>query len=132
MQQREEESHPSYSEYAACLEFSRCTDRNTQTHLLTHTCIFSRMWDHMQIRRQNSLREDIMTCGLTDEEMTVNAIAEENFALQTLYSKAPGILPILLYTKGNWAVIIPLKPNVSSKCKLQRYRFVSGYIKHCN
>lgn len=46
-----------------------------------------------------------MTCGLTDEEMT----AKENDALQTLYPKAHGSLLILLYTQGNWALIVPLK-----------------------
>ncbi len=50
-----------------------------------------------------------MTCGLTDEEMTVNSKAKENDALQTLYPKAHGSLPILLYTKGNWAIIMSLK-----------------------
>lgn len=53
----------------------------TKTH--QHTCISSHMQDHMQIHRENSLREDIMTCGLTDEEMTVNSTAKENDALQT-------------------------------------------------
>lgn len=50
-----------------------------------------------------------MTCGLTDEEMTVNSAVKENDMLQNLYPKTNGSLQILLYTQGNWAVIIPLK-----------------------
>ena len=50
-----------------------------------------------------------MACGLTDEEMTLNSTAKENDALQTLYPKTHGSLPILLHTQGNWAVIVPLK-----------------------
>ena len=41
-----------------------------------------------------------MTCGLADE-MTVNSTATENDALQTLYPKAHGSLPIRVYTQGN-------------------------------
>lgn len=36
---------------------------------------------------------------MTDERMKVNSIVKDNFVLQTLSSKAPGILPILLYKK---------------------------------
>lgn len=68
------------------------------THRLTHTCISSHMRDHMQVHRENSLREDIMTCGPTDVEMTVNSTAKKNDALQTLYPKSHGSLPIQLYT----------------------------------
>lgn len=63
----------------------------------------------MQVHRENSLREDIMTCGPTDVEMTVNSTAKKNDALQTLYPKSHGSLPIQLYTQGNWAVSVPLK-----------------------
>lgn len=50
-----------------------------------------------------------MTCGQTDEEMRVISTAKENDALQTLYPKAHGSLPILLHTQGNWAAIVTLK-----------------------
>lgn len=36
---------------------------------------------------------------MPDERMTVNLIVKDNFVLLTLSSKAPGILPILLYKK---------------------------------
>lgn len=50
-----------------------------------------------------------MARGLTDEELTMNSTAKENDALQTLYPKAHGRLPILLYTQDNWAAISPLR-----------------------
>lgn len=76
-----------------------------------------------------------MTCGLTDEEMTVNSTAKENEALQTLYNKAQGSLPVLLYTQG-WAVPVSHKA-IKHNCqmlvrnaKLQSHRFKLGHNRH--
>ena len=72
-----------------------------------------------------------MTCGLTDEEMTVNSTVKENDMLQTLYPKTNGSLTILLYTQDNWAVIIPLKAvkHIYRMLAQNAYRRVTGFNK---
>lgn len=94
----------------------------------------------MQTHRENSLKEDMMTSGLTDKEMTVNST--ENDMLQTSYPKTNRSLTVLLYTHDNWAVIIPLKavkhihsmlaPNAYHRVTGINKRLYIGHNKHCN
>lgn len=62
---------------ASCLSAvcGRCAETNTQKQRQTSSCKFFLMWDHAS--KSETLREDLMSCGRTDEGMMLDLLAKE-------------------------------------------------------